>query len=364
MLQLPEMAPNPHEQNQGEEQNASMTLARRVLLWLLFFVICLGLGYSPLNRYDPAKIAGTSDVAVYREIVIGEQLHNAAEAGGPIVRFAQWENYYRVLVPYAAKPFYWLAKGRVGSWDPALLGLLIANALFTATTASLLVAVGRRLGFNSSDSFTGRRLVSAEFCCLQPQSRWTDRFRRRLFYDGGGLVAAHGALVSAAALGRSGRTRQGDLCATFQLVRNRVVVSHGTTEPPAVLPPPRGLRIGSFKPFHGNHRHVNRRGWLGMALGVCQVHARRFRVLCRVARVHSRPRFLVCFYLVAPARNPALAPSSLALGTGLRGGVLWSLGAGSIQQCSRQYRPRPFQRGRTDLESFHGDLSGGAGFGE
>lgn len=157
------MVPNPHEQNQGEEQNASMTLARKVLLWLLFFVICVGLGYPALNRYDPAKIAGTSDVAVYREIVIGAQPQNAAEAPGPIASLAQSENYYRVLVPYAAKPFYWLAKGRAGSWDPALLGLLMANALFTATTASLLVALGHRLGVNSSTALLAAALYLLNF---------------------------------------------------------------------------------------------------------------------------------------------------------------------------------------------------------
>src|SRR5208282_4876280 len=85
------------------------------------------------------------------------------EASGPIARLAQSENYYRVLVPYVARPFYWLAKGRVGSWDPALLGLLMANALFTATTASLLVAVGRRLGFNSSTALLAAALYLLNF---------------------------------------------------------------------------------------------------------------------------------------------------------------------------------------------------------
>ena len=139
-----------------------MTFARKVLLWLLFFVICVGLGYPALNRYDPAKIAGTSDVAVYRELVVG-QPQNAAEARSPMARLAQSENYYRVLVPYVARPFYWLANGRVGSWDPALLGLLMANALFTATTASLLVAVGRRLGFNPPTALLAAALYLLNF---------------------------------------------------------------------------------------------------------------------------------------------------------------------------------------------------------
>jgi hypothetical protein len=121
------------------------------------------LGYPALNRYDPAKLEGTSDVAVYRDIVMGGQPPDAAEARGPVARLAQSENYYRVLVPYVAKAFYWLAKGRVQSCDPALLGLLMANALFTASTASLLVTVGHRLGFNYSTALLAAALYLLNF---------------------------------------------------------------------------------------------------------------------------------------------------------------------------------------------------------
>jgi hypothetical protein len=147
----------------SEQAGARMTLARRGLLWLLFFLICLGLGYPALNRYDPTKIEGTSDVAVYRDIVMGGQPPDAAEARGPVACLVQSENYYRVLVPYVAKPFYWLAKGRVQRCDPALLGLLMANALFTASTASLLVTVGHRLGFNYSTALLAAALYLLNF---------------------------------------------------------------------------------------------------------------------------------------------------------------------------------------------------------
>jgi hypothetical protein len=154
----------PFQDHRNSEQAAArMTLARRVLLWLLFFLICLGLGYPALSRYDPTKIEGTSDVAVYRDIVMGRQPQNAVGEAGPRARLAPSENYYRVLVPYVAKPFYWLAKGRVQSFDPALLGLLMANALFTATTASLLVTVGRRLGFNYSTALLAAALYLLNF---------------------------------------------------------------------------------------------------------------------------------------------------------------------------------------------------------
>ena len=49
---------------------------------------------------------------------------------------------YRVLVPLVARPFYKLALGRVGSWNPANFGLLVADSLFVAGTATLVILVG------------------------------------------------------------------------------------------------------------------------------------------------------------------------------------------------------------------------------
>src|ERR1035438_5754814 len=118
-----------------------MVLEQKALLWLLFFLICLGLGHAPLNRYDPGKTDGTTDVADYQDIVLGRQDQPAHGAIGPYERINQSQNLNRVLVPYVAKPFYWLGRGHVGTWDPVLFGLLIANAIFTATTACLLVAI-------------------------------------------------------------------------------------------------------------------------------------------------------------------------------------------------------------------------------
>ena len=98
-----------------------MTHAQKLLLWVLFFLICLGLGYPPLKRYDPTKLEGTSDVAEYRNVVMGLPSGRPLRGSGAYARLTQWENYYRVLVPYVARPFYWMARGHVGTWDPALL---------------------------------------------------------------------------------------------------------------------------------------------------------------------------------------------------------------------------------------------------
>ena len=54
---------------------------------------------------------------------------------------------FRILVPYLARPIYRMAKGRIGTWDPIMFGLLMVNAFFTAFTAILLVTVvNRQLG--------------------------------------------------------------------------------------------------------------------------------------------------------------------------------------------------------------------------
>lgn len=103
-----------------------------ILRWLLFFAMCLGLGYAALARYDPRQITGLSDSSFYLRLVRGDQV---------LARDLR----FRILVPYIAKPFYWLGKGRLGPEKSALFGLLIANSLFCATSASLLSSIGMRL---------------------------------------------------------------------------------------------------------------------------------------------------------------------------------------------------------------------------
>jgi hypothetical protein len=101
--------------------------ARPFVLFAVFFGICFGLGYSILNRYDPRERPGTIDVGEYAAVV------NPAEraAGLDIVQ-------HRILVPWVAKPFFRIAQGRIGTWDPVLFGLLISTSLFTAGSALLL----------------------------------------------------------------------------------------------------------------------------------------------------------------------------------------------------------------------------------
>ncbi len=127
-----------------------MRIGPGLVVWFLFFLICFGLGYPTLNRYDP-RTTGSPDPAQYYALVIG----------GP--QDAEQHFRYRVLVPLLAKPFYWWAKGHVGTWEPALFGLLVANALFCATTAFLLVLVGCKVTGDNATALSGGTLYLLNF---------------------------------------------------------------------------------------------------------------------------------------------------------------------------------------------------------
>lgn len=106
---------------------------RMVALFFIFFAIGCGLGYPVLNRYDPRETPGLSDVRDYAALVTGVPVPDSGH-----LRF-------RVLVPWIARPFYRFARGRLASWDPVMFGLLVADALFVAGTALLIIMLGRRL---------------------------------------------------------------------------------------------------------------------------------------------------------------------------------------------------------------------------
>lgn len=119
---------------------------RALMLWVLFFMICFGLGYPILNRYDPGKVPGTSDATDYCDAV-----------RSPLTLS------YRIFVPALAKPFYLLGKGRIGTWDPALFGLLVASSILSASTAIAIVSIGLRCGFPFATSLLGAMLFLFNF---------------------------------------------------------------------------------------------------------------------------------------------------------------------------------------------------------
>lgn len=103
-------------------------LGRRFLIWIVLFLICLGLGYPTLNRYDLRT--AVPDAGVYAKI--------ATDGPGVV------ENHFRfcVLIPFLVRPVYAVAQGHLGSWDALSFGFLIVNSAFVASTAFLLLEIG------------------------------------------------------------------------------------------------------------------------------------------------------------------------------------------------------------------------------
>lgn len=118
----------------GCPETAHVSLGRKAILWSLFFLICMGLGYPTLNRYDPRSVTGLYDARAYYALVTGAPLQDDQSDLG-----------HRVLVPFVAKPIYLLADGHLHTWDPVFFALLAANSIFIATTAYLLVLISHRV---------------------------------------------------------------------------------------------------------------------------------------------------------------------------------------------------------------------------
>ncbi|HLE56221.1 MAG TPA: hypothetical protein VJB15_03995, partial [Rhodothermia bacterium] len=121
-----------------------------LILGFLFFAICLGLGYPSLNRYDPRQVEGLRDTRRYVAMLEST---------------ADWttQQELRVLVPFLARPIYRAADGRVGTWRPEFLALLIVNSVFVAWAAVLLVAVAERVTGSNVIGLTASLLYLLSF---------------------------------------------------------------------------------------------------------------------------------------------------------------------------------------------------------
>ena len=136
------------------DDGAKIAAARLPLLFCVFFLIACGLGYPILNRFDPRQTPGLSDVKTYAALVTGATIEDAED-----MRFRR----FRVLVPWIARPFYRLAEGRSATWDPVMFGLLVADSLFVAGTAVLIVVLGRRVLGSSAVGLVGALLYLVNF---------------------------------------------------------------------------------------------------------------------------------------------------------------------------------------------------------
>jgi hypothetical protein len=137
---------------QSQASNQTVRWKQFLLLWFLFIAICFGLGYPILKRYDPRYTDGLSDASKYYAITTGKDTSVFKE----LFRG-------RVLVPFVARPFYWFAQRFLPNWNAGFFGLLIANALFCATSACLVVAIGNKLFDNIAVPLLGATLYLLNF---------------------------------------------------------------------------------------------------------------------------------------------------------------------------------------------------------
>jgi hypothetical protein len=119
--------------------------------FVFFFLICFGLGYPTLNRYDPRTVIGVSDSIHYFNLV----------QSGPQQATGHFR--YRVLVPYLARPIARLAQGRIGTWNATAFGLLVVNSALVAISAFLVLLLGLKLLGDYAVALTGSLLFLLNF---------------------------------------------------------------------------------------------------------------------------------------------------------------------------------------------------------
>jgi hypothetical protein len=146
--------PNSTGESSGHLHSTPYGFRSFLLLWPLFFAICVGLGYATLHRYDPRKTPGLSDTYKYYALTVDADLG---------VYFFKEMFLGRVLVPYVAHPFYWFALRFLPGVNAGFFGLLMANSLFCATTACLIVSIGIRIFRDRGIGLLGATLYLLSF---------------------------------------------------------------------------------------------------------------------------------------------------------------------------------------------------------
>ena len=137
----------------GTPEFPRISIGQRAILWLLFFLIGVGLGYPTLNRYDARTVPGLYDTRAYYALVTGDRLQEDQTDLG-----------HRVLVPYLAKPIYWFVNGRLKTWDPVFFSLLTINSFFIATTALFLVDISFKVVGDNAVALVAGFIYLADFC--------------------------------------------------------------------------------------------------------------------------------------------------------------------------------------------------------
>ncbi len=127
----------------------------RLVVYATFVLICFGLGYPTLNRYDPRQLL--PDAAKYAKL--------AQDGPGAVPSPFR----FRVMVPCLAHTVESIAKGHTGTWDPLLFGFLVVNSIFVATTAFLISMTGEALLGSLSAALLASALYLLNFAISNAQ---------------------------------------------------------------------------------------------------------------------------------------------------------------------------------------------------
>lgn len=129
---------------------------QKTVLWFLFVLICGGLGYPTVNRYDPRQAGGVSDSAEYYSLIVSPDWASGTSLDFEVPR-------PRILVPLVARVINSIVEGHTRPVDPVLLSLLIANAMFCATAALILIELGARVTGNYTVALLAATLYLLNF---------------------------------------------------------------------------------------------------------------------------------------------------------------------------------------------------------
>ena len=187
----------------------------KLSVWATFVLICFGLGYPTLNRYDPRQLL--PDAGTYAKLA----QDGPANIASPF-RF-------RVLIPYLAHSVAELAKGHTGTWDPLLFGFLLVNSIFAATTALLISVIGESLLADSSAALLASALYLLNFAIANAHLAALGRFWRSAFSDGHCRQHVLWALVAAAPARRPRRADQRIVRAVFDSYGDHLVPDFSET---------------------------------------------------------------------------------------------------------------------------------------
>jgi len=105
-----------------------------LVIWSVFFLIAIGLGYQSVTRYDPAQSSFIDDSKIYSEIVLNGSQGITSDHRST-----------RLLVPFLARAVYSLIEGNIGLWNPVQFSLLAVASFFCASIVLMMISICKLL---------------------------------------------------------------------------------------------------------------------------------------------------------------------------------------------------------------------------